>query len=198
MAKRSKKIKLVTAESLQELLGRKDIRIRVIGRALVCLFNRQTESEKNRNVTTEHNLIGFTEADARSGCISAKYFLKHDTLENWQIEMWTKKNKNGVMRLAKYWKQLNEEAIKKANDKPRKEATRFRPPHAGEDMGNYYEEKMVWEERYDWYKTIKGEYELAVDSDDINMIKPIVDKLREMEKELGLPRYDIHGSVYNG
>lgn len=131
---RVKKVKLVTPDSLEALFVRKDICELAVGKALVCLFNRQTEAEKNRNVTTEHNLVGFTEADARSGCISAKYFLKHQTLERWQLDMWLRRNKNGVMRLAKYWKQLNEEAIKKTNSKPLKEATGFRPIAPGEDM----------------------------------------------------------------
>ena len=84
-----------------------------IGRALVVLFNNQTEDEKQVNDTNQNNGIGFTGADAHSGCISAKYFLKHGTLQDWQIERWTKRNRHGQMRIAKYWRQLDRAAQQK-------------------------------------------------------------------------------------
>ena len=86
----------------------------VIGRALVGIYDRQTDSEKVTNDTHNLNYVGFTGADAHSGCLTAKYYLKHKRLLDWQIEMWTKPNKNGVPRIAKYWKQLNEIAMEKA------------------------------------------------------------------------------------
>jgi hypothetical protein len=85
-----------------------------IGRALVAIFNFQTEDEKRASDTNELNGIGFTGADGHSGCISAKYYLKHKRLEQWQVERWLKTNKNGVRRISKYWKQLNEAATIKA------------------------------------------------------------------------------------
>lgn len=83
----------------------------MVGRALLT---RQTDSEVADNATKVYNNIGFTGADARSATLTAKYFMKHGTLQDWQIERWTKQNKNGVMRLVKYAKQLNEIAIEKA------------------------------------------------------------------------------------
>lgn len=85
----------------------------VIGRALVAIFNRQTETEKKVNTTNQHNMIGFTGVDALSGSITAKYYIKHKKLLQWQIDRWLKQNKNGVPRIAKYHKQLNEIANEK-------------------------------------------------------------------------------------
>jgi len=105
-------MKLVTRESLQVMLDNKnpDYVATVIGRALVVLLNNQTRDEQASNVTTEHNGIGFTGADAHSGCITAKYFIKHKKLLDWQVARWTNPAKSGFARLAKYHKQLNEAA----------------------------------------------------------------------------------------
>lgn len=80
---------------------------RFIGRALVVLFNNQTEDEKRTSDTNELNGIGFTGADGQSGCITAKYFLKHKNLLDWQVDRWLKKNKKGTRRISKYWRQLD-------------------------------------------------------------------------------------------
>lgn len=106
--------KIVTRDSLQEMLDRtnKAYVTQVVGRALVVLFNRQTSDEQGTNTTEEHNGIGFTGADARTGCMTAKYFLKHHTLLDWQVEKWTKKSEStGYSRLTKYHKQLNSAAV---------------------------------------------------------------------------------------
>lgn len=87
----------------------------VIGKALVHLLNRQTREEQNRDDTIVHNLRGFTPADAYSGSLSARYYLKHKKLQDWQMAMWSKPNTKGIPRLAKYWRQLDEEAKLKAN-----------------------------------------------------------------------------------
>jgi hypothetical protein len=106
---------LVTRESIETYLesATPERRAAFIGRALVHLLNRQTEAEAKNNTTDNHNMRGFTPADARSGCIGAKYFLKNRTLQDWQIEAWMRPGAHG-MRIAKYWRQLNEEAQKKA------------------------------------------------------------------------------------
>lgn len=107
--------KIVTQTTLQQLITRGDtVAMHAIGRALVHLLKRQTEYEQSANITRDYNLRGFTPGDAHSGCITAKYYLKHKKLLDWQIENWTKRNKKGIARLAKYWRQLNEEANKKA------------------------------------------------------------------------------------
>jgi hypothetical protein len=78
------------------------------------IINNQEADEQRANATKDHNGIGFTGADARSGSITAKYFLKHNRLEPWQLQVWTRKNKSGIPRIAKYWSQLNQAAKKKA------------------------------------------------------------------------------------
>ena len=99
----------VTRKTLQAMLDNNNPEYvaAVIGRALVVLFNNQTRDEKSMNTTNQDNGIGFTGADAHSGSITAKYYIKHKTLMDWQVERWTKPAASGYARLAKYHKQLN-------------------------------------------------------------------------------------------
>ena len=87
---------------------------RIVGRACVALFRRQTEDEKAINAAVENNNRGFTQADARQGSITAKYFIKNGVLLDWQVNQWLRKDVRGTPRIVKYWKQLAEEAAKKA------------------------------------------------------------------------------------
>jgi len=105
--------KIVTRESVQRMLENKDplFVAAVVGKALVVLLNNQTRDEAASNITTQHNGIGFTGADAFTGSVTAKYFLKHKTLLDWQVAKWTKPGKKGYARLSKYHKQLNEAAM---------------------------------------------------------------------------------------
>lgn len=80
----------------------------VIGRALVAIFKRQTLAEQSSSSTIKHNGVGFTGPDARFGSFVAKYFIKHGTLKDWHVRVWTKPNKKGQPRIVKYAKQLNE------------------------------------------------------------------------------------------
>lgn len=107
---------IVTAQSLNEMIVKADAekRVHIIGRALVALFDRQTKDEKVLNDTNRWNMVGFSGADAKSGSLTAKYYLKHKTLLEWQIDRWMKTQRNGLPRLCKYWKQLNEIAVEKA------------------------------------------------------------------------------------
>lgn len=100
---------MITKDRLKHMLSNPNPQYvnMVLGRALVVLFNNQTESEKKHNDTSVYNNIGFTSADARSGTITAKYFIRHGTLTDWQREMWLKPNKNGEARIIKYHKQLD-------------------------------------------------------------------------------------------
>lgn len=85
---------------------------RYIGKALVALFHRQLEDEKKSNTARHFNTLGFSSSDARDGTITAKFFLKHERLEDWQIGNW-KKEFRGKPRLAKYHRQLSEIAESK-------------------------------------------------------------------------------------
>jgi hypothetical protein len=86
----------------------------IVGRALVALFKRQTETERASNDTNVNNNRGFTAGDAKSGSITAKYYIKHKKLESWQVQRWLEGNERGEMRLTKYWRQINEVAAEKA------------------------------------------------------------------------------------
>ena len=108
----------VTKASLTALITRNDeVATHAVGRALVHLLNRQTQEEQRDNTTKNYNLRGFTPADARQGSIHAKYYLKHRKLMDWQMAYWLKPNAKGTLRLAKYWRQIDEEARRKASAK---------------------------------------------------------------------------------
>ena len=97
------------------LITRNDaVGMHAIGRALVHLFRRQTEDEQESNSTRHDNQRGFTSSDARRGSITAKYYLKHGKLEDWQIAYWLKLDRKGRTRLGKYYRQISEEARKKS------------------------------------------------------------------------------------
>lgn len=110
---------IVSRDSLKQMIEAADEakRQRIIGRALVALFDRQTADEKQSNDTRNHNTVGFSGADGKSGSLTAKYFLKHGKLESWQVEKWTKPAKNGYPRICKYAKQLNNIAVSKQGKK---------------------------------------------------------------------------------
>ena len=109
-------MKTFTRDMFVELITRdNEISMHAIGRALVHLFKRQTEAEQEYNTTAEHNLRGFTPADARVGSITAKYYIKHKRLLDWQIAQWLKPNAKGRLRLEKYHRQILEEVERKAS-----------------------------------------------------------------------------------
>ena len=81
----------LTREQVVALVVREDaVGMNAVGRALVHLLNRQTREESRDNTTKNHNDVGFTPADARFGCIHAKYFIKHKMLNEWQVAYWRK------------------------------------------------------------------------------------------------------------
>lgn len=104
---------VVTKSSLITMLSDESKRAHVIGRACVALYNRQTSDEKATDATNTWNFRGFSQSDARQGSLTAKYYLKHKTLLDWQIEKWMK-DWRGAPRIVKYWKQLDEVAKAKA------------------------------------------------------------------------------------
>lgn len=108
--------KLVTRDTLRTMLANPDRAYveRVVGRALVALLRRQTQDEQRVNDTRVHNTIGFSGADARSGSLTAKSFMKNGGLLDWQLNKWLKPARNGYPRLCKYARQLNEIAQAKA------------------------------------------------------------------------------------
>ena len=112
---RQKARKVVTRDSLRTMLenpNRKYVET-VVGRGLRALLDRQTEDERRSNDTRVWNGVGFSGADARSGSLTAKSWMKNKSLLDWQLAKWTKPGKNGYPRLCKYAKQLNEIALEK-------------------------------------------------------------------------------------
>jgi len=98
-----------------QLVHREDeVGMHAVGRALVHLFKRQTEDEKVTAEARHLNNRGFTGADARRGTITAKYYLKHRKLLDWQIAYWREVDRKGRSRIGKYYRQIAEEAAKKA------------------------------------------------------------------------------------
>jgi hypothetical protein len=91
-----------------------EVGMHAVGRALVHLLNRQTEDEKIAAQTKHDNMRGFTSGDARRGTITAKYYVKYRKLEQWQIAYWLKQQCNGTTRIGKYYRQIAEEAKRKA------------------------------------------------------------------------------------
>jgi len=90
-----------------------NMRMHIVGRACVAIFQYQTAAEQAVNDTREFNDEGFTSGDAREGSLTAKYYLKHGSLQEWQIDKWVRLNKKGTMRIAKYWRQLDRAATEK-------------------------------------------------------------------------------------
>ena len=114
-----KKQVIVTRESLQAMLDQADAvkRQHIIGRALVALFDRQTQAEQSSNHTQVDNGIGFAGCDSKSGSLTAKTYLKRKALQDWQVEKWMKRGANGFARICKYAGQLNDIAINKQRDR---------------------------------------------------------------------------------
>jgi hypothetical protein len=101
----------LTKQEIVELILNND---HAVERALIVLFNRQTRAERATNSTRLHNDIGFTHADSHWGCINAKMVLGGRKLTPYQLAQWRKLDRRGTPRLAKYWRQLSEEAERKA------------------------------------------------------------------------------------
>lgn len=102
---------IVTKDRLEYLLQKNPTtRMQTIGQALVVLYNNQTASEQSTNATRLTNGEGFTQADARSGSIGARFYLAKGRLDDWAVEKWMKRDARGVRRISKYWRQLDDAA----------------------------------------------------------------------------------------
>jgi hypothetical protein len=108
---------MLTKAELTQLITRGDrVSRHAVGRALVHLLNRQTQEEQRSNTTRSYNLKGFTPADARTGSVHAKYYIKHGYLQDWQVAYWLVPNVRGTLRLAKYHRQLAEEVARRKKE----------------------------------------------------------------------------------
>ena len=129
-------------ESIQALLAQND---KAVARAVVAIYNRQTEDEKASAVTVKDNGVGFSGIDARRGTYYAEYVMKTGRLSGRHLELARK-------MVSKYWRQLAEIANAKEALPPMvavasaSERAAYRAKKDGEDIGNYLEEKMVYDE----------------------------------------------------
>lgn len=90
-------------ESLIEMLKTNDV---AVCRALLVIYENQTDSEKSAQSTHVDNGIGFTGADAFMGASCAQQYIKRGFLSPKQIAFWRKPNVKGVPKIGKYTKQL--------------------------------------------------------------------------------------------
>lgn len=134
----------LNVNAIKELLATND---RAVGRALIVLRNRQTADEQASEHTKYRNGRGFRPAHARMGTSMANFYEKFHKLSEKQVAYWRKPMKDGNTRIEIYARQLLEEAQDKAQKKLALDTVKkFRDIKPGEDIGNYGEEKMVWEE----------------------------------------------------
>jgi hypothetical protein len=101
----------LTRESLSNLLLTND---RAVERALVALFERQTEGEQVTNATRVSNGVGFSMLDADIFSSFAKQVQTRGFLSPKQLEVCRKLNKAGTPRIGKYWAQLADIAKERA------------------------------------------------------------------------------------
>lgn len=100
-------MKLYNTEEIKELLKKND---KAIERAIVALYSRQTESEKNSEATVEKNGIGYNGFDAKFFSSLAQQIQSGRTLTAKQIQF----ARRGIM---KYAKQLAEIANQREQEK---------------------------------------------------------------------------------
>jgi len=94
---------MITKDQIVELLNTND---KAVGRALIALFNRQTQGEQVSEATRNLNGEGFTPADAHMGSSMAKFYAARGYLTERQLSYWRKPNAKGVPRICKYAGQL--------------------------------------------------------------------------------------------
>ena len=102
---------MLTKDRIIELLNTND---KAVGRALVVLHQRQTQTEQNSSTTINNNGIGFTPADAFMGSSMATFYSSKGYLSPKQLAYWRALNSRGVPRICKYTGQLLNEAQEKA------------------------------------------------------------------------------------
>jgi len=86
---------------------------KAVERALIVIFNNQEADEQVMDSTHKANGVGFTAFDADIFSSFAKHILKGRSLSVKQMEIARKKDKFGNMKIAKYWKQLQAEIVRK-------------------------------------------------------------------------------------
>lgn len=98
----------------QDIINLLETRDVAIGRALVALYERQTNDEQQSQCTTKQNGRGFRPCDAFVGSSMAQFYLKNKFLTEKQVAYWRKPLSNGQMKIAIYANQLLRVAEEKA------------------------------------------------------------------------------------
>jgi len=88
---------------------------KAVERALVVIFNNQEADEQAILYSNHKNGVGFTVYDANIFSSFAKQVLNGRTLSVKQMVIARKPDKFGNMKIARYWKQLQAEIIRKEN-----------------------------------------------------------------------------------
>lgn len=104
MARAKKPEPFYNRGKIQDMLVFND---RAVLRAVVAIYKRQTDEEKNAEATKESNGRGFTGVDAPLLSSFAKQILQRGTLSHKQLDIARRK-------IMKYWKQLAQ--VAEAND----------------------------------------------------------------------------------
>ena len=128
-------------EAIQSLLANSD---KAVARAVVAIYNLQTDEEKRSEQTLRSNGVGFSGTDARRGTYYAQYILRTGSLTGKHLELARKMTQ-------KYWRQLAEIANaapavaveSHAHSATAEERRAYRARKDGEDIGNYEEARMV-------------------------------------------------------
>jgi hypothetical protein len=103
-----------TKSKIVNLLANND---RAVERAVIVIFNNQEEDEQIMESTHKANGVGFTAFDADILSSFAKQINKGRTLSAKQLEIARKPDKHGNMKIAKYWRQLQAEIVRKQEQK---------------------------------------------------------------------------------
>jgi len=109
---RRKAVKIVTKDYLRDRLTKPDC-IKVLGRALVRIYERQTSDEQQSESTELKNSQGFTAFDARLGTLAARQFLETGSIGIKLTAYWLAQDKNGYPKICRYVRQLNEVAVER-------------------------------------------------------------------------------------
>lgn len=105
-----KKPKLVTREWLRDKVAEQPEK--VVARALIAIYARQTDEEQRGGYTKFNNGRGFSGADAELGTKCAIAALAND-LRPWMVKIWSSVTRTGFPKICKYTRQLNEIAEEK-------------------------------------------------------------------------------------
>lgn len=105
---------MLTKEYIQNLVGEDSPRgRRAAVRALMQIYERQTDHEKSFRGNVEHNGVGFGGVDVEFFTSLAENYKNKGWLSDRQIYQLQKRNSKGVPKIGKYWKQLREIGLEK-------------------------------------------------------------------------------------